>query len=141
MAAEARQFPACCYPRIGASYGEIMYCAYNVNGAKETAGKSFDGRDCPVWAEQDENVKAKWATAASYIIAVYNSDTDAFYKDAGKLAYESYNAGGHHTTFWKTVKGFDCPPWDQLPENTQHKWKASALHVVTQMIMRTEINK
>lgn len=133
-----RQFPDCCYPSDGADYAEIMYCAYNLNGTKETAGKSFDGRDCPVWTEQTENVKAKWAAAARRVLTIYNSDTNAFYLGAGKMAYEAYNAGGDPTTFWKTVTGVDCLEWDKLGENTQHKWRASALRVVDESNRRAD---
>jgi hypothetical protein len=50
--------------------GSVGYCAY----AKETGGKTFDGREMPKWEDLPPNIKAAWAAAAREILLMVNGD-------------------------------------------------------------------
>jgi hypothetical protein len=51
-----------------ATYGEHAYSAY----AESTGGKTYDGRDIPVWADLGDRIQGAWEAAASAVVKVYS---------------------------------------------------------------------
>lgn len=77
------KLPDCCIPRDGASAAEILYCAYQRGGAPDRAGLSWDGRECPTWAEilgeafagdiGKQGVVAKWNAVVHAVTEILKS--------------------------------------------------------------------
>jgi len=59
---------------VDSSLGKCGYEAY----AKSTGGKTFDGRDMPMWEQLPENIKRAWADASKAIAEqIYKAVKDA----------------------------------------------------------------
>ncbi|GAA4002047.1 hypothetical protein GCM10022631_10830 [Deinococcus rubellus] len=54
--------------------------------AKQTGGKTFDGRDMPTWEQLPENIKDAWSAGAEYVLEHARNQLEPIYEQIERHA-------------------------------------------------------